>query len=810
MHWDLRNKQQLIDRVSLELSLKPFWDLSDAAIEATCAELFEQWMPLLRKSGRASVMLWAADGSEILEYTGKMEDAFEWAKWIGMADTHSLTPEEDGFYDLHARAELYRENPPKMTYGDLRRIVAALKSVGERYTGAPVEVGATFDPGGEFAESDFKFGRHGEIAAHRLDGGIFRWVTCTSTLHADSEAYAGFPDGFAEGTHLGTFLGRQSQCFLTDMGMDFIWFSNGFAFAANAWSITGQLFDGKTFDSEGAEGLQADILRFWTLFRQECPTYRIECRGSNLGTGMDLSAHGSPLKAIYEGGFNMTAPPNSPWAALDGNYGLELVGWMSHIAELPDSGLFPFRYYTHDPWWLNSPWFDRYERYPHDIYLPLALARFDGQGKVSKPTCINFLSADTSYGELPDRCPIDIVTHLVKALDDYPDAPGLVTWVYPFDEYDDMVRQNRLGEAFFGDWYITGAVNRGMPLSGVISSRNLAACPGRFAGSVLLSPVPDADSPLEKALLQSAKAGARLMLYGPVDRASQTMLTAIGVQKAPGLTGELTIATSLPGDASATGTLSDKLEHIPAYSGGEINTQALDGAQCIATATDGQGASRAYAVYNPSALDGAGVLWVRGSFNYQIFPRLPKPYPVHERYPADGLLRLALNCYGIDIHVNKRGADMRDPLIIGAKRDGGWYFSGYNPVTTTAISMRLPKGAPLLIGTETNLSDGYASYTMPRAWHHECRVLVDGQTQGEMSCVESFPLFPSYRRRIIIHGLRGATVTVLPERAYAQPLLAFGGDSHSKMPKKSLPYTVDPKDGSCTLTNYTGTLQITW
>ena len=31
----------------------------------------------------------------------------------------------------------------------------------------------------------------------------------------------------------------------------------------------------------------------------------------------------------------MRLAPNSPWAALNGDFGLELIGWMSHIAELP-------------------------------------------------------------------------------------------------------------------------------------------------------------------------------------------------------------------------------------------------------------------------------------------------------------------------------------------------------------------------------------------------------------------------------------------------------------------------------------------
>ena len=102
----------------------------------------------------------------------------------------------------------------------------------------------------------------------------------------------------------------------------------------------------------------------------------------------------------------MVPPPNSPWAALDGDFGLELAGYLARIAELPPGDLFPFRYYTHDPWWLNSPWFDRYGREPHDIYLPLATARLNAEGRRRPARDIWSSSPSTiPTGALPDQCP---------------------------------------------------------------------------------------------------------------------------------------------------------------------------------------------------------------------------------------------------------------------------------------------------------------------------------------------------------------------------------------------------------------------
>ena len=84
----------------------------------------------------------------------------------------------------------------------------------------------------------------------------------------------------------------------------------------------------------------------------------------NLTVGTDYASDGVDHKMIYEKNPTLLPPPNSPWAALDGNFGLELAGYMSRAAELPNDS-FLFRFYVHDIWWINSPWIDRYEGQPH-------------------------------------------------------------------------------------------------------------------------------------------------------------------------------------------------------------------------------------------------------------------------------------------------------------------------------------------------------------------------------------------------------------------------------------------------------------
>ena len=105
-------------------------------------------------------MLWAADGSEILDYNGDMDESFEWSYLIGDANKPLDSPHRS----LYARSYLYMENPPIMTYNILRSIIKTIKRIGTELTGGKqINVGATFDPGPEFAKSSFKYERHNEI-----------------------------------------------------------------------------------------------------------------------------------------------------------------------------------------------------------------------------------------------------------------------------------------------------------------------------------------------------------------------------------------------------------------------------------------------------------------------------------------------------------------------------------------------------------------------------------------------------------------------------------------------------------------------
>jgi len=807
------------ERVTLEMSLKPFRSVDRKSIRAVCDEMFTSWAPLIRHCAGVAVLLWTADGSEILEYSGRMDAEIEWGRYIGDANPPRTPPPDDPNREGgHARNWLYTEHPARITYGDLREIIAVLRQSGREIIGKPVVIGATFDPGGEFARSPFKFERHAEIASGTTRGPN-SWVNCAARLKADSKAYAGFPNGIPNGTSFGTFLGRQSMHFLSDLGFDYIWFSNGLGFSLSPWNVTGSLFNGISFNPGKASSVRDAILSFWHDFRKECPEFPIETRGTNLMLGADLSANASPYQDIYEGRFNVIAPPNSPWAAIDGDFGLEIVGYLSRIADLPPNHKFPFRFYIHDPWWLNSPWLDRYGREPHDIYLPLAIARLDGDAKITPPAYLEFLTIDNSYGQMPDQVPNEVIPHILTAMRDYSDSPGIITWICPFQEYHQMVFgvSPKPEQPFFGDWFLRGAVNLGFPLNSVVSTENFIMSYRKksdfYRDSVLLAFVPTIGYELENVLFDAIRQGQNLLLYGALTHASSRLLNLLNLKLNEPLEGDLELHSALPTDTIQQGKAGSALRYRATLSGGGVDTveAAPEAAGTRICATVSKGATkRVFAVvrHNPLGPNSGTIGWVRGSFSGSVGNgRLPEPDDPTQFFQAESLMRLMLTEFGYSLLVTKPTPQTPVPLILIARKRNGFFLSTYSPSTVATVRLRFPHGAPLLLGAETWIKDGYSQYTMPRAWHKEVRCCVEQTQASEISCVEYFSEFPGIRRRILIKGLRAATVHFYPEDQKSVIMAANDMRLHNR---KSLPYSVEDHGRRLVARNITGNLLISW
>jgi hypothetical protein len=807
------------NNITLEMSLKPFKKNDKAYIREVANEVFVQWSSLLRYADTVSVMLWTGDGSELLDYRGNLNQPLEWARYVGNPNTEHEVGSGPQELSIHERAYLYMENPPKYSYEDLKFIVQTLKEIGNKIAGIPVLVGTTFDPGPEFAKSDFKYKKHPEILGGSAMGHK-TFVSCYSVLKADKQSYAGFPKGIPENTPFGTFLGRQSQHFMSDLGFDFIWFSNGIGFGAEGWSATGAIFNGKGFEQDKMEGLIAKIGEFWTLFRKECPKFQIQTRGTNLSVGSDLARDAVDLKNIYKGKFNMLPPPNSPWAALDGDFGLELVGYMSRMADLPDNR-FPFRYYIHDPWWLNSPWLDRYGREPHDIYLPLSVCRIDVNGKIGIPTHLNFLTIDDSYGNMPLQVPNEVTPHILKARMDAPTAPGPLVWVYPFDEYHDWAYRfkDRLPEIYYGDWFIRQAINNGLPLNTVISTTSFQAViakkPDIFKESVLITIAPETGSSLEKALIRFVENGGKLIVFGPVDHSSVTFTDFLNLKNISPLEGEFKILSDeMPDILEAP--YPKILNHRSLFNSGGIktvlkNTQDSDTRKLVEVEQSGSKRDIVW-VRNKAEWNGGKVIYLRGTNSCSFTGgRLLTSDNPEKWFIGPLYLRYALNEFDINCSVEKQDPSIKSPVLTIARSENAFIFSGYNPGNTVKLKFKMPQGAPLLLGLETKLEKGNSTYVMPTAWNRECRIFVE-QNEGIVACKELHSGQVGITKRFQVIGLKNATVRIYPKEEVT--VQSFHAYINSNYPWKTgqAPFkSGDEKIGKhFVVENVTGELVVSW
>lgn len=760
-----------IKRVTLEMSLKPFKTTDRGVIEKVCETAFEQWKKLLVHADEVGVMLWTADGSEILEYRGNMDDRLEWAHYIGGANTKmdwDRKNDPDGI-GLHTRCYEYADEIPEFTYGDLKDIISILKKVGTRVTGKPVFVGETFDPGPEFAKSEFKYVRHNEVC----EGGSMgakSMVCCYNTLNAEDRAYAAYPDGIPQDTPFGTFLGKQSQLFLSDMGFDYIWFSNGFGFGVETWGVSGALFDGKRFYPEKIDDTHRKISNFWDLFTAEC-SFPIQTRGTNLTVGTDFASDGVDHEMIYKKLPDLLPPPNSPWAALDGNFGLELTGYMSRAAELPGDD-FLFRFYVHDIWWLNSPWIDRYEGQPHDIYLPTATARIDKDGKTVVANHINFLSIDDSYGNMPERCPNEVIPHILSCYQNAPDEASPFVWVYPFREYSTLA-SGRLEKLFYEDWYITAAINHGFPLNTVVSTDNFVKLYNEgskvFENRVLVSPVPENGSVVCDTLARFVKNGGKVMLYGSLKGCDPKVLDLLGLKQTDELCGEMTIVESLGLDGEIeNGSIDYNINYGGIFTDGGVDTViGDDGTVSLAEVTQGENKR---VIASCKSFGEGKAIWCRGC----DCSRKPvddndaakKDDTAHfDSFPAEILMRKLAAFAGYDFTLKKYDKFSAEPVILMHRCRKSLWFDGYCPDTTVEIGLRTPLGAPLLLGCEALYKNGATCYHLPRAWKHECRIFVEDQQGGMVRAKELISNAYGIERRMIVEGLKNATVYVIPKES---------------------------------------------
>ena len=737
----------MFKEINLEMSLKVFKETTPEYIEKTVRQVYDQWSAMLKNRKSISILIWASDGSDILDYTGDLDKEIEWAYLIGTAKNPTVDKYENPDVYLHQYNVKYIDNPPVMTYKILKNIVAAIKKEGKkRYPDTNISVGIPFDIGPEFAKSDFKYNRHTEICQGSGEG-IKTFIESYALLDADDYPYAGFPDGIPQDTPFGKFLGRQSKYYMRDLDFDYMWLSNGVGFAANSWSATGPVFDGEEFDADNFDAVLEKVFSFWKYFREECPDYPIYTRGTNFSAGVDYAVHGVALHKIYNSGLNIIPPPNSPWAAINDNYGLELMGHLTRNCELPGED-FMFRFYLHDPWWDNSPWYDRYNMSPHDIYLPMSLSRIDESGKTKGASIMNILSIDNSFGEMPDNCVYETIPHFMQAEKDSADAPSAFVWVYPFREYTTLKDEARLKQILTGDYFISRCMMNGLPLTTVVSCDNfINHNKDIYKKSVLVTPIPIEGSEFEKEIFKYIENGGRVLFYGALDNASDAFTGKFDITL-ENVDANISLDADVYPDTNRNGINPCEIIIHKGVSSGMANSAKNGGFNRLTAKY-----KNAVWYFAPLELE---------SLNYDTHQRRDIENPAEAMW-GSVLMRKVIEDFGYKIQFSKPVPQTKLPIIMINKHDNADIFSVFSPDQTVETKLKFPLGAPVLDQHEVEIKDGCAVYRFSKCFHKECRVYVE-QEDGVVGVKEKSPVSMKYHRRIKVFGLKNATVRFFPEK----------------------------------------------
>ena len=808
-------------RVVLETSLKPFGCAQAGDRSGVAERLLRNWDKLITRGKALGILLWVGDGSEILEWTGSLDQSLEWGKYIGFCNLDAM-PDlyYPGWYRANA-ARPFHPHCPSWTYADLKDIIGALRTAARELHGLDISVGATLDPGPEFAFSTFKYKTHPEILFPQTADAVrapMHFVTAQAELHADGSAFGGFPDGIPEGTGFGTFLGRQYASLADAVGFDYLWLSNGFGYSHFAWIQTGELLQSDGWHTDAASSQREKTNRFWRDFRAECPDTPLEVRGTNFSLGMDLSTDGASHADIAAIGKLDVAPPNLPVLVAD-LLAQDVVTYLSRMAKSPGSRII-YRTYLNDPWFQQNPWYDIYNKEPLEIYTALSACRVNDEGGVDAPSDFHILTIDTERGELIEDEANEVIPHYLRALTERADQPGPLVWVYPFDEYDAVLKQQPelLPHVFFHDHYITSSVDGGLPLLSVCSSDRLAALAARDAlpDAVFLAPAPLGDWSYAQALLDAVRKGTRVVLYGSLHHAPSSLLEALGIAIADReLEGTFRVDSDLSEDFfEDEGDAYRPLRHTAATCGGGLCEVASAEGDVLIEVSQGA-AIRAYAVLRAlPEWSGGRLAWIRGTVPFALPREAPSfrmnAHPAAETCRTQDWLRYLLAELGTDIRQIRQNAQTEPVRLFVKRHRGAWYFVGSKPNTTVHARVRTGDGAPAFMEYDTPVRDGYGEEHFGKTIYNEVRFFV--RMEDGVVRAKNQPVGPGRERCIGLTGCKEATVTIYPDPAAlcegrVTVLPTQNADCDGTPP---LAFTEDAARGCLVVENHTGPLFVKW
>ena len=339
--------------------------------------------------------------------------------------------------------------------------------------------------------------------------------------------------------------------------------------------------------------------------------------------------------------------------------------------------------------------------------------------------------------------------------------PAPLVWVYPFTEYNDLVMRTDPDPSlpFFGDWFVRGLISHGVPVNTVANSEDIRSLieqkPASLAGSVLIAPVLPERYGLTETLAKYAKAGGRVLFYGPLDQ-SPVLRKTLEVEIGEALVGDFTLDPE---------TDSRTLRHLPFLSAGPWR-EVFEGKQSALNLNANQtGKSRALAVLKETG--GGQIAWVRGSVaTAEYDPDQPAPIKgprLTELDPSkfvasEEIVRGLLAKLGLIIDWEKGISTSASPLLAIHRHRNAFVFSGAQPHGTIPLRIGLKMGAPLFSGQQNRVENGTTIYAGPPSWHHVCRAFVIESGESVVTCRIVPPVQHGYTERLLLGGLKDATV----------------------------------------------------
>lgn len=736
-----------IKTLGLGISLKPFKDKSRKFIYSKVEELFCLWFPMLKEAEEIWFNFMIGNGDLILTWDGNPELEFEWDHYKG----HN-NPLYAGYKFNPIPLRNYVEDWVHFSYSDLKFIFTLFKSLAEK-KGLKIKIIVNIEPGPEFSESLFRYVKHSEIL--EFQGGEHgNSISFKAKLSKDNCRYASYPDGIPENEPFGRFLGKQIREFIKFTEIDGVSFSNGLGFGTHPWSLVGHNFDGKNFNLVDFELESKEIEEFWRLLRKEVPEIIITAQGTNWPVGVDISAKCVPIKKIYES--YLSRPLGTTVSVFfNDSLGFAMASYLSRIAPTTS---FDFGYYLLDPWYPQDAWEDfPYDHQPFDIYCPMSSGVMTIEGKTIGADSVTCSAVNDDNGEFCEDTVYEVIPHLRKAILHRPDKPGILVWLFPFDEYNEtgLKTPNLLSNLFFWDCFTASSIDNGLPLNTVISTANFSK--SNFAllkNSILYTCVPLYYWNYGEKIEDFIRSGGKAIVYGSILYADAKFRNLLNLKTGEGIDGEMRLIRRVGSSKRENFTL----YHEANISGGSIVEELADPRDPYTTVIyeviKGD-IRKVYASFRSlPEWNGGKILWIRGTLpftlegeNIYFKDSLPAKIP-----------RFLLEYF--DYYIKQIPEECRSGQIFISRSNNAYIFSGYKPDSTVQFLLKFPEGAPILFNYDVPISDGASLYHFPKSFHEECRIFVK-QSSGKIKCRRTLRHEFS-EDEVEINGLREAEVIFYP------------------------------------------------